>query len=54
MTERGDVGFGMRYQQVMQLTGANGKTANVVTAWIKDEDDFRLTSIYVTKKKVGK
>ncbi len=52
LIERGDIGFGMRYQQIMQLTGANGKTANVVTAWIKEEDDFRLTSAYITKKKV--
>lgn len=46
--------FGKRYELVMNLTGANGKNANVCTAWIKENEDAepRLTSAYVTKKKV--
>ena len=49
-----DNGYGVRYEVLMTLTGANGKRANVKTAWIvdKDTDEVRLTSAYVTKKKV--
>lgn len=44
--------YGKRYEQIMQITGPNGKTANVLTAWIKDDDNVepRLTSIYVDKR----
>lgn len=44
------------YEQVMALTGANGKQANVLTAWINDfeKSELRLTSAYVTEKKVTK
>lgn len=51
--EKGDSGFGMRYEYVMEITGANGKKANVLTAWIDDVDEKRLTSVYVTKKRVS-
>ena len=42
----------MPIEQIMQITGPNGKTANVLTAWIKDNDNAepRLTSIYVDKR----
>lgn len=52
LIEKSDNGFGMRYSQVMNLTGANGKTAKVMTAWIYDEDirDYRLTSAYIDKR----
>ena len=50
--EKGDKGHGMLYEYVMELVGANGKKANVLTAWIQDGDDKRLTSVYVTEKKV--
>lgn len=52
LVEKGDNGFGMRYSQVMNLTGPNGKTAKVLTAWIYDEQikDFRLTSAYIDKR----
>ena len=52
LVEKGDKGFGMRYSQLMRLTGANGKTANVMTAWIYDDDirDYRLISAYVDKR----
>ena len=48
--------YGARYQVVMSLKGPNGKTANVLTAWMDDSrtHEIRLTSIYVTKKKVMK
>lgn len=54
LEERGDSGYGMRYQQIMQLNGPNGKSANVLTAWIEDGEDIRLTSVYVTKKEASK
>lgn len=54
LVERGDGGYGMRYQQVMKLKGKNGKEANVLTAWVEENDDFRLTSVYVTKKEESK
>lgn len=50
--EKGDRGFGMRYEYIMELTGENGKKANVLTAWIQDGDEKRMTSVYVTKRKV--
>lgn len=52
LVEKGDNGFGMRYSQVMNLTGPNGKTAKVLTAWIYDEQikNFRLTSAYIDKR----
>lgn len=54
LVEKGDRGHGMRYQQVMRLKGMNEKEANVVTAWMEDDEgDFRLTSVYITKKKVS-
>lgn len=50
--EKGDAGYGMLYQFVMRITGPNGKEANVLTAWIADGEQKRLTSVYVTEKKV--
>lgn len=50
--EKGDNGYGMRYEFIVELTGLNGKKANVLTAWIQDGEGKRLTSIYVTKRKV--
>lgn len=47
-----DKGHGMLYEYVMQLIGPNGKKANVLTAWIQDGKKKRLTSAYVTEKKV--
>ena len=46
--------YGKRYEVIVQIMGANGKEANVLTGWIKDNEsgEIRLTSIYVTKKKV--
>lgn len=50
--EKGDSGHGMRYEYIIELTGANGKKANVLTAWIQDGEKKRMTSVYVTKRKV--
>ena len=50
--EKNDLGFGKRFEYVVELEGANGKKANVLTAWIQDGDEKRLTSVYVTEKKV--
>ena len=52
--EKGDAGYGMRYEFIMELTGLNGKKANVLTAWIQDGEGKRLTSVYVTKRAVTK
>lgn len=55
MIEKGDNGYGMRYEQVIKLKGPNDKEANVLTAWIDNKDDsLKLTSIYVTKKEETK
>lgn len=45
--------FGERFNVAMELTGPNGKTANVVTGWIIDYDkDYpRLTTLFVDAKK---
>jgi hypothetical protein len=54
LEERGDGGYGMRYQQIMKLKGPNEKEANVLTAWIDDGNDgIKLTSAYVTKKETS-
>lgn len=54
MVEKGDNGYGMRYEQVIKVKGPNEKEANVLTAWIDDSEELRLTSVYVTKKEETK
>ncbi len=54
MVEKGDNGYGMRYEQVIHLKGPNEKEANVLTAWIDNNEELRLTSVYVTKKEETK
>jgi prephenate dehydratase len=46
-----DLGYGQRYQVVMELTGENGKRAKVLTSWIFNSGSKipRLTSVYVDK-----
>ena len=41
-----------KYEQIMKITGPNGKTANVLTAWIKENESSepRLVTLYVTDK----
>jgi Holliday junction resolvasome RuvABC DNA-binding subunit len=50
---KGDKGYGETYAVLMKLTGANKKTANVMTAWLDDKKTgvMRLTSVYVKKRK---
>lgn len=47
--EKGDRGYGMTYEVIMDITGPNGKTAKVLTAWIDDQSkgEMRLTTIHV-------
>ena len=53
VVEKPDKGHGKRYAIDMELTGENGKTARVVTAWIDDTrtGEMRLTSAYVKTRK---
>ena len=48
-TPKGDRGYGETYEVIMELTGVNGKTAKVLTAWIDDRNtgQMRLVSAYV-------
>ena len=50
---KGDKGYGGTYAVLMELTGINGKTANVMTAWLDEKETgiIRLTSAYVKKRK---
>ena len=52
LVPKGDIGYGMRYECLIEVDGLNGKKAKVLTAWIEDGEDKRLTSIYVTDKDV--
>lgn len=47
--ERGDNGYGMTYQVVMDIDGPNGKRAKVLTAWIDDREkgETRLTTVHI-------
>ena len=49
---KGEGEYGKQYEQIMKITGPNGKTANVLTAWIKENESSepRLVSVYVTEK----
>lgn len=49
---KGDAGYGKKYECVMTLTGANGRNASVLTAWIEEDGKLRMTSVYVTERKV--
>lgn len=42
--------FGKRYECIMEIKGVNGKKANVLTAWIKESDGYRLVSVYIARK----
>jgi len=53
--DKGDNGYGNTYTVLMELTGVNGKTANVMTAWLDDRKtgEIRLISAYVKKRRSG-
>ena len=40
--------YGTKYNQVIRVTGANGKVVDVVTAWIRNADDGTITLITAT------
>src|SRR5882672_6181367 len=44
--------FGQRYEAIMPITGPNGNTENLVTAWIikADSDYPSLVSLYIQKR----
>lgn len=50
--EKGDKGWGKRYEVVMNIIGPNGKNAKVLTAWIVDKktNELRMTSVYIDKE----
>ena len=50
---RGTNPYGDRFEQIVEITGPNGKTANVMTSWIRyfGDEVYTMTSVYVTKKK---
>ena len=50
--EKGNDGYGQKYEVLMTLIGENKKIANVKTGWIIDKEtgETRLTSAYVTSK----
>lgn len=47
--EKGDRGWGMAYEVIMDITGPNGKTAKVLTGWIDDKNngEMRLTTVHI-------
>ena len=49
---KGDGGYGKKYEYVISLKGPNGRTANVLTAWIEEDGKLRMTTVYVTERKV--
>ncbi|MCL2076982.1 MAG: hypothetical protein FWH08_01065 [Oscillospiraceae bacterium] len=53
---KGNDGFGMRYETVVRIKGANGKTASVRTVWNYDKSSGEtiMTNAYVENVKGGK
>ena len=51
--QKGDNGYGMRYEVRMEIEGRNSRTAKIITAWIDDNKtkEMRLVSAYVDKEK---
>jgi len=48
-TKKGNIGYGDRYEVILDITGIHGKTAKVLTGWIDDASngEMRLTTIHV-------
>ncbi|MBR2215975.1 MAG: minor capsid protein [Selenomonadaceae bacterium] len=55
LVSNGNDGYGDKFYVRMELVGRNGKRAWVLAAWMDDKKtgEFRLTSLYVDKKKGG-
>ena len=53
LTSRGKNEYGDKFEQIIEITGPNGKTARVMTGWIRyfGETEYNMTSVYVTEKK---
>lgn len=49
--EKGDKGWGMTYEVIMEIQGINGKTAKVLTGWIDDKSngEMRLTTVHIDR-----
>lgn len=47
--EKGNKGWGMTYEVIVDIKGPNGKTAKVLTAWIDDKNngEMRLTTVHI-------
>ncbi|MFI3254444.1 MAG: phage minor head protein [Eubacteriales bacterium] len=47
--EKGDLGYGMRYEVIIPMTGPNGQNANVLTGWIDSDEtgEMSLTNVYI-------
>ena len=56
IVNKGATKHGVKFEVLMTMTGPNGKSANVITGWIikNNEQQPRMTTIYVTGKEVGK
>jgi hypothetical protein len=52
---KGNYGHGEQYEVVLYLTGPNGKSAFVLTAWIDDtvKGEMRLITAHIDKPKGG-
>ena len=50
---KGDNGYGLKYEVLMELEGENGRTANVLTSWIVEHKtgNTRMTSAYVKNRR---
>jgi len=50
---KGDNGYGMKYEVLMELFGENGRSANVLTSWIVEHKsgDTVLTSAYIKNRR---
>ena len=46
-----NLGYGIRYDQLLILYGKTGRPANVVAAWIMENGTPRLTSVYIKEAK---
>ena len=48
-TPKGNRGYGMTYEVILELEGPNGKKAKVLTGWIDDANsgEMRLTTVHV-------
>ena len=52
LLSRGANEYGDKFEQIMEITGPNGKTAYIKTGWIRyfGDAEYCMTSAYITKK----